>query len=397
MGKTFHSFLSTPAMDEPVHTDQAKLFNTILICMIGCLVIALMITLIQGVFRSTLLLLLPFLLLIGIKILLNAKKYLLAVYGFFIIISAMSLFCSTLLPDWSILAISLLFIGILASLLLNIRVTLIIFAANAASHLALSLPYWTENNHGLAPFLWTSFSVLLIIVMINYFLNLAQTRQMNLLARNEQFETENCRLKEELEQAQNQVVKNIEATKLLELKIKDTLNVDTSHRYNPQTGILLEEAVKNIISNELSRTQRYQHPLALLCMRVDHFYTLIQQSGLTPGNLLSVLADALSNSLRREDLIGHFGDDGFLVILPETGRYASYVVAERLRHFVEMMSLFDITDAVPLTISIGLTSYQDQSKLTAEAFTKQASDALGEAELHGGNWTINWHDMSHTV
>ena len=397
MGKTIHSFLSAPVMDEPVRTDQAKLFNTILICMIGCLVTALVITLIQGVFQSALLLALPFLLLVGTKILLNAKKYILAVCGYFIIISAMSLYCSTLLPDGPILAISLLFIGISASLLLNIRVTLIIFAATAAGHLILSIPHWTENNHGLSPFLWASFPALLIIVIINYFLNLAQTRQMNLLADNEQLKTENCHLKEELGQAQNQLCKSVEASKLLELKIKDKLDIDSSYRYNPQTGILLEDTIMSVMSNELSRTQRYQHPLALLCIRVDHFYTVIQQSELTPGGLLSVLADAFSNSLRHEDLIGHFSDDGFLIILPETGRYASYVVAERLRHFVEMMSLFDMKEAVPLTISIGLTSYQDQSKLTAEAFTKQASDALGEAESHGGNWTINWHDMSHTI
>ena len=224
-----------------------------------------------------------------------------------------------------------------------------------------------------------------------------QKRQLNLLADNEHFEAENYHIKEELGQAQNQVVENFETTKRLELKIKNILDLDTNQRYNPQTGVLLEDAIVLEISNELSRTQRYQHPLALLCIRIDQFYTLIQQSKFTSGSLLSILAGAFSNSLRREDLIGHFGDDGFLIILPETGRYASYVVAERLRHFVETMSLFEMTDAVPLTISIGLTSYQDQSKLTAEALTKQASEALGDAESHGGNWTINWHDMSHAI
>jgi len=83
------------------------------------------------------------------------------------------------------------------------------------------------------------------------------------------------------------------------------------------------------------------------------------------------------------------------VVLPETGRYASYVVGERLRHLVEVMTLSSMGD-VTLTISVGITAFNDQSKLSVERFTEQADEAVQAAIAHGGNWTISWHDLSHS-
>jgi diguanylate cyclase (GGDEF)-like protein len=279
----------------------------------------------------------------------------------------------------------------------NIAASLVLFLINTIGYFLLSVPYWTNSTETFLEFGEIALAAVLVILIVHYFSRISQNRAKDLVNLIERLESENGHLKTELSQTQQKLIKEIETRELLELKIKDKLDADTTHRYNPQTGTLVEAAIKSVMTNEIARTQRYQRPLSLLCVRVDHFHPLLAQAGMTPGSLLSILADAFINSLRREDLIGHFGDDGFYILLPETGRYASYVVAERLRHLVEVMSLFNATDAVPLTVSIGLTSYQDQSKLNPDVFISQAVQALKEAEEHGGNWTINWHDISHTI
>ena len=199
-----------------------------------------------------------------------------------------------------------------------------------------------------------------------------------------------------LAETTSQLTGEIEARKSLEMRMQDELERDPSHRFNPQTGIYTEKAIMELIEQEISRTRRYQRPLSLLCIRVDSLYSVVDKARLTPGKLLSMLSDTFNGTLRREDILGHCGEDGFYILLPETGRYASYVVAERLRHLVEVISLFDDEDDSPLTISIGLTASQDQAKMNAEIFTAQSKDALTAAEQHGGNWTISWHDLNHT-
>jgi diguanylate cyclase (GGDEF)-like protein len=233
-------------------------------------------------------------------------------------------------------------------------------------------------------------------MMVNLYIKTGRERDNELLHLCEHFEQDNTQLKIALTDTKSQLTDEIENRKALEMRMQDELERDPSHRYNPQTGIYTEKAMMEMIGQEISRTRRYQRPLSLLCIRVDALYAVVEKASLTPGKLLAMLSDTFSGTLRREDVLGHCGNDGFYVLLPETGRYASYVVAERLRHLVEVMSLFDVEEGASLTISIGLTASQDQAKMTAELFTEQSKVALAAAEEHGGNWSISWHDLSHS-
>jgi len=61
---------------------------------------------------------------------------------------------------------------------------------------------------------------------------------------------------------------------------------------------------------------------------------------------------------------------------------------------VELMTLSDTEEGPALTISIGLTAYQDMGKMTSQTFSEQAQEALVAAEKRGGNWTFSWHDLT---
>jgi len=397
MGKTIRSFFSAPAFEQSEQSDQARLLNAILCSLLGCTVVTLIVILLVQAYRTALLVGVFFLILTGLKLALNAKKLDFSLWGYFVSMTALNFLFSTMVPEWPILAISLAFIGVTALLLKDISTALVLFILNILGWLLISLPMWRTNPTDILNSVWIAVSALLLIFGVQYFSGIAKNRSSELMQLIDRLEKENQTLRDELFKTHQQLMKEIDSRKLLELKIKDKLEADVTHRYNPQTGALVEAAIKSQITSEISRTQRYQRPLSLLCVRVDNFQPLLSQAGMTPGNLLSILSDAFINSLRHEDLIGHYGDDGFYILLPETGRYASYVVAERLRHLVEVMSLFNANDAVPLTVSIGLTAYQDQSKLTVDVFANQAIQALEEAEAHGGNWTINWYDLNHSI
>lgn len=396
MEKSISSFFSAPHFEAPKQANQAEILNRIIAVVMICGLLGLVITLATIRWSEAICFSMLLVLSLMSKIILQQRRLRFASFFFLGSLSFFNMLFSTLLPEWPILGISLAFVSVIAILLLDLRWTMVIYGVNVLGYLFLTLPSWAPDINQLFQLGWIALAVFLTLIMINLYIKTSLKRDSELLNLCDRFEQDNTQLKAALEDTKAQLMGEIENRKTLEMHMQDELTKDSSHRFNPQTGMYMEKAVLEMIEQEISRTRRYQRPLSLLCVRVDDLLRVVEKAGLTPGKLLSMLSDTFNESLRREDILGHFGSDGFYILLPETGRYASYVVAERLRHLVEIMSLFNAEEGTKLSISIGLTAYQDQGKMDVEIFTGQAKEALASAEQHGGNWTISWHDLSHT-
>jgi diguanylate cyclase (GGDEF)-like protein len=397
MNTSISKFFSAPLFEHKERSDQAVLLNRLLLLFIaiyGIGAVWVFVLLNQGASRLMLAMLV---FTIANKLLLQLKRYLAAAWVFVIGLSLVNLVLGSILPILPILAVLLPFITIAARLLINKKAALIVFLLNTLVYGIFVQPAWGDGLFMLVVFIYMLLFSALTVLLADWYATAQARHAHDLTILCQQLQSDHHAVLQELNHTKEVLLREHEAHRALETKVGSATLEEVGQRYNPFTGIFTEGAVKETLELEISRTRRYQRPLSLLCVKVDDFDSIKEQTAMRPEKLLDTLSDTFLEALRREDMLGHSGDDGFFVILPETGRYASYVVGERLRHLVEVLSLANAGEDISLTISVGISSYQDQGKATPESFMQQTLEAVDSARSHGGNWTVSWHDMSHNT
>lgn len=152
------------------------------------------------------------------------------------------------------------------------------------------------------------------------------------------------------------------------------------------TGLLNHRHLQERLRKELERAARYHHTLSVLMLDVDGFKQFNDTFGHPQGDvLLQSIAEILRQNVRGADIVGRYGGEEFLIVLPETARDDAYVLAERIRAAVEA-AWFPTGDgyAVNKTVSIGVASYPDDAT-TPDQLVQHADAALYRAKRSGKN------------
>ncbi|MDI6641036.1 MAG: diguanylate cyclase [Elusimicrobiota bacterium] len=179
-----------------------------------------------------------------------------------------------------------------------------------------------------------------------------------------------------------QVAISLYNAKLYELAITDGLTKLFIHRYFQQR-----------LDQELSRAKRYRSNLSLLMMDIDHFKNVNDTYGHLEGDtVLRSLANLFKSKLRDTDVVARYGGEEFACILVETGSAGAKETAERLRRAVENHVYTIKNVRVPITISIGVTTYD--FNISKEEFIEQADRALYKAKQAGRNRVMVYDEDS---
>lgn len=102
------------------------------------------------------------------------------------------------------------------------------------------------------------------------------------------------------------------------------------------TGLYNHAYIKERLKQELYRCQRYDHPLSLLMIDIDDFKSINDNYGHVVGDkILKTLSLLMQEIIRPSDIIGRYGGEEFLVILPQTNCEHSLPIAERIRENIE--------------------------------------------------------------
>jgi len=139
------------------------------------------------------------------------------------------------------------------------------------------------------------------------------------------------------------------------------------------------------IELEVDRSNRYDNPLALLLMDIDHFKVYNDTHGHLDGDkVLARLGQIIRSMLRRMDSAYRYGGEEFTVILPETSGTEAITVAERIRRAVEKERFTTSDDKkARITISIGVTEYLPDEEF--RAFINRSDKAMYHSKLDGRN------------
>lgn len=154
---------------------------------------------------------------------------------------------------------------------------------------------------------------------------------------------------------------------------------------DPLTGALNRRAVKDALRSALATLPRGRSSVALMYLDLDHFKQVNDQHGHRLGDrALQLLVEITQRELRGCDLLGRFGGEEFVVVLPGAYLRDALQIAERVRLGLEAAG--ELIEGVPvhLTVSIGVAA--STPKLNqVETLIEAADRALYRAKREGRN------------
>ncbi len=151
------------------------------------------------------------------------------------------------------------------------------------------------------------------------------------------------------------------------------------------TGVYNRNHFFSLFQQEFRRAERYDQPLSVLVMDIDHFKAINDTYGHHAGDrVLAMFAEVASSILRDEDFLGRLGGEEFGVVLIQTSIDGATLLAERLRRVVETMAAECDGQTIRVTVSTGGTAMARDDR-EIETILKRADQALYAAKREGRN------------
>ena len=168
-----------------------------------------------------------------------------------------------------------------------------------------------------------------------------------------------------------------------------TKELDLVSRLDVLTELYNRRHIDEQFKAMIASAKRYGHPITLLIIDIDHFKSINDRWGHEIGDeTLIELAKRLTNAVRPGDLIGRWGGEEFVAILPMTDSEGGGQVAERIRLQIASEPFRSGTDVeLQVTVSVGLAC-QIGEAIEEERLLKLADDALYEAKEGGRNRVV---------
>jgi len=194
--------------------------------------------------------------------------------------------------------------------------------------------------------------------------------------------------KVELLHQNRQLVENLEHSNLRMEESNEALRELATR--DGLTGLFNHRHFKDVLGTELTRAARYERPLCLIMLDVDHFKIYNDTNGHPAGDeVLKTLADIIKSRLRDVDRSARYGGEEFVALLPETDWKSGKTVAEDIRVQMENYP-FKGRESQPLgkvTVSLGVAEFPTDC-VDAASLVEKADEALYRAKSEGRNRVV---------
>ena len=165
---------------------------------------------------------------------------------------------------------------------------------------------------------------------------------------------------------------------------------------DPLTSILNKHGFENQLNLEWKRAFREKNPISLLMIDLDKFEEYNEKHGHPQGDVaLKQIAITLKKIIKRgADFVALWGDEEFVIILPNTDLAGAQTVAEHIRAFIETSPIaLPNDDNSFITVSVGVNSQTPDNNNNATDFVFKAEKALYKAKNAGRNKVFSVTDF----
>ena len=190
----------------------------------------------------------------------------------------------------------------------------------------------------------------------------------------------------------------IRSKSLLKIKeLRDKIKIVSTT--DELTGLHNRKYLQERLEQEISRAKRYGNKLSCLLFDLDFFKVVNDIYGYEWGDvLLRSIADKLKQVIRKEDILTRYGDEEFLLILPNTSEANAFIFAERFRREIERMEFIPAGEEErhPITISGGISTYPciEDTEEDANTIIRYAEHALYNAKKRGKNKIVQFSQLN---
>ena len=165
------------------------------------------------------------------------------------------------------------------------------------------------------------------------------------------------------------------------------------------TGLYNRKYLHSRLDAEISRAKRYNTSLSCVLIDIDFFKTVNDMYGYDWGDvLLKKIAQMLEALIRKEDILTRYGDEEFILVLPNTSEEQAFIFAERFRRDIEKMEFIPASeeDRHPITISGGMSAYPflENVEENSNTIIRYAEHALYSAKKRGKNQIVQFSKMN---
>jgi diguanylate cyclase (GGDEF)-like protein len=153
---------------------------------------------------------------------------------------------------------------------------------------------------------------------------------------------------------------------------------------DPLTGLSNRRTVLEQANKALGVSQRYKHPLTVIMLDIDRFKSINDTYGHAAGDQVIIeFAQRIRSKLRTSDILGRYGGDEFLIILPNSDLTGAEPVVRRIQAAITGYRVVLKEAEIQISTSIGLSSNEIDYSLTLEALIEKADAAMYTAKVGG--------------
>ena len=170
------------------------------------------------------------------------------------------------------------------------------------------------------------------------------------------------------------------------------INLEQLANIDPLTGIHNRRSFTALCEQELLKTARTGDLFSLIMFDIDHFKRVNDRYGHRAGDMvLCAVVEKLRNSVRNIDIVGRWGGEEFVALLPKADAGAAMIVADRLRYHIDSLAVpsprlrdKDVRQNIKVTVSIGITTYlAHDPKITIQDLMHECDSAMYQAKAEG--------------
>lgn len=175
------------------------------------------------------------------------------------------------------------------------------------------------------------------------------------------------------------------------LKVLSHATIERQAKQDGLTGLVNRRSFDEIIEDEFNRAQNMQMACSLILIDLDHFKLVNDNYGHQAGDevlrrVSQILKERIKEIRSSDNVIAaRYGGEELAVLLPDIGLAGTERVAEVIRHSIESSTIQFNETQIPVTASLGISTYSQHTMESVESLVAAADSALYQAKAEGRN------------